>query len=91
MEAAVQGHYLAKGEVRGAAGRNALGHGGQSALARKVGLGHASVRVHVHPRHAVRQLGGMIEHYHVVVQGQMQVRQPLIVGRRAREGQLPCT
>lgn len=62
---------LAKGEVGRAAGQDAVGHGGQSVLAGQVCLLHARMRVHVHPGHAVGQLGGVVEHNHVVVQRQV--------------------
>ena len=46
--------------------------------------------IHVHPGHAVGQLGGLVEHYDIVVQGQVQLWEVVFVLWRLAEGQLAC-
>ena len=46
--------------------------------------------VHVHPGHAVGQLGCLIKHYDVVVQRQVQLREVVLILRRLVERQLTC-
>ena len=70
---------LAEGKVGGAAGGDAVSHGGQSALAGQVGLRHAGMCVHVHPCHAVRQLCGMVKNDDVVIQRQVQIQQAIVI------------
>ena len=47
--------------------------------------------VHVHPGHAIGQLRGLVKHYHIVVERQVQLWQVVLVLRRLAEWQLACT
>lgn len=81
---------LAKREIRRSAGRDAIRHGCKGMLARQVGFRDARVAIHVHPGHAIGQLGCLVEHYDIVVERQVQLWEVVFILGRLAERQLAC-
>ena len=55
------------------------------ALSGEEGVLHAGVLLQVQPHAHVRQLGGLVKHHHLVVEGQVHVRQAAVVRGRPLE------